>query len=200
MSLLQDRNGHPVTISKAVKKGQIRVKTIILEFGLLFLRYIGHLPSHTLRKLTYKLFGMQIPLNSSVYMGARFFNPSGIKLGHDTLIGQDSFLDGRAPLTIGNHVDIASNVQIYNDEHDIHDLEFSNSFGPVTIKDYVFIGPRAIILPGVTVGTGSVVAAGAVVTKDIPDYEIWGGVPAKKIGERTHKKLNYRLGRPMLFH
>jgi len=54
-------------------------------------------------------------------------------------------------------------------------------------------------LPGVKIGNGAVVAAGAVVTKDIPDFEIWGGVPAKKISERQLKNPNYRLGRPMLF-
>jgi maltose O-acetyltransferase len=69
----------------------------------------------------------------------------------------------------------------------------------VVIGDYVFIGPRAIILPNVKIGRGAVVAAGAVVTKDIPDFEIWGGVPAKKISDRKIKEPNYRLGRAMLF-
>jgi len=130
-------------------------------------------------------------------MGANFFKPWGITIGKDTIIGDHAFLDGRAPLTIGDHVGLASQVLIYNDEHDLYN-DYQNAFGPVTIKDYVFVGPRAIILPNVTIGKGSVVAAGAVVTKDIPDYEIWGGVPAKKIGDRP-KSLNYQLGRPMLF-
>ncbi|KKQ96441.1 MAG: Acetyltransferase, partial [Candidatus Woesebacteria bacterium GW2011_GWA1_39_12] len=69
----------------------------------------------------------------------------------------------------------------------------------VEIKDYVFIGPRAIILPGVSIGRGAVVAAGAVVTKNVPDFAIVGGVPAKVIGERKNKNLNYRLGRARLF-
>ena len=137
--------------------------------------------------------------SSTIHMGANFFKPSGVSIGLDTIIGDNCFLDGRASLTIGNHVDIASQVLIYNDEHDINSETFGNSFGSVTIKDYVFIGPRAIILPGVTIGKGAIVAAGAVVTKDIPDYEIWGGVPAKKISERKIKNLNYTLGRPMLF-
>jgi len=63
----------------------------------------------------------------------------------------------------------------------------------------VFIGPRAIILPGVTVGKGAVVAAGAVVTKDIPDFSIVGGVPAQIIGERKTKDLHYKLGRARWF-
>jgi maltose O-acetyltransferase len=200
MVLFHDRNGHALSARTSFYKGIVRIKTIFLEIQLLLLRYVGHIPIHFLRKLIYRFFGLNIPLDSTIYMGARFFKPSGIILGHDTLIGQDCFLDGRAPLIIGDHVDIASQVLIYNDEHNIHDQDFANSFGSVNISDYVFIGPRAIILPGVNIGSGAVVAAGAVVTKDIPSFEIWGGVPAKKIGDRTHKKLNYRLGRPMLFH
>ncbi|MDD3003028.1 MAG: DapH/DapD/GlmU-related protein, partial [Candidatus Shapirobacteria bacterium] len=81
----------------------------------------------------------------------------------------------------------------------IHSNNYENSFGPVEIGDYVFIGPRAIILPDIKIGKGAVVAAGAVVTKDIPDFEIWAGVPAKKIGDRKNQKPNYKLGRAMLF-
>jgi maltose O-acetyltransferase len=95
-------------------------------------------------------------------------------------------------------VDLASEVMIYNAHHDIHDPLFRHVLQPVVIEDYVFIGPRAIILPGVTIGKGAVVAAGAVVTKDVGEREIVGGVPAKKIGERT-TELNYKLGRADLF-
>ena len=77
--------------------------------------------------------------------------------------------------------------------------DYSNSFGPVTIGDYAFIGPRAIILPDISIGMGAVVAAGAVVTKNIPELEIWGGIPAKKIADRQIHHPAYRLGRPMLF-
>ena len=108
-------------------------------------------------------------------------------------------MDGRDKLTIGNHVDIASSVMIYNSEHNIESGDFMAVDGPVKIGDYVFVGPRAIILPGVTIGKGAVVAAGAVVTKDVPEYAIVGGVPAKIIGERKNKDLNYKLGRARLF-
>jgi len=63
----------------------------------------------------------------------------------------------------------------------------------------VFIGPRAIIMPGVKIGRGAVVAGGAVVTKDVPDFAIVGGVPAKVIGERKNKDPHYNLGRARLF-
>jgi maltose O-acetyltransferase len=191
--------GQPVTSKNLFPKVLNRLNTIFLEFWLLILRLVGYIPLHFIRKIFYLISGLKMPFDSNIYLGANFFNPSGITIGHDTLVGDHCFLDGRAPLTIGNHVGIASEVLIYNDEHNINSDDYSNSFGPVTIKDYVFIGPRVIILPGVTIGKGAVVAAGAVVTKSIPDFEVWGGVPAKKISDRTITNPGYQLGRPMLF-
>lgn len=196
---MQDREGHNLSFPQMIDKIVNRIRTILLEFWLLILRIIGHIPIHTIRKFFYILSGIKLPLSSTIHCGANFFNPEGIAIGEDTIIGDHCFLDGRAPLTIGSHTDIASEVLIYNDEHNIHDPQFGNSYGSVTIGDYVFIGPRAIILPGVKIGNGAVVAAGAVVTKDIPPLEVWGGVPAKKITDRRLKNLNYRLGRAMWF-
>lgn len=191
--------GQPITPSNFLPKIANRINTIFLEFWLMILRIVGFIPSHSIRKIFYLISGIKIPLDSTIHIGANFFNPSGITIGHDTIVGDNCFLDGRAPLTIGSHVGIASQVLIYNDEHNINSSDYSNSFGPVTIGDYVFIGPRAIILPNLTIGKGAVIAAGAVVTKNVPEYEIWGGVPAKKISDRASQNLNYQLGRPMLF-
>lgn len=191
--------GQDINASNIIPKAMNRIKTILLELTLLFLKCIGHIPIHTVRKLFYILAGVKLPYDSNIYMGANFFNPSGITIGHDSLIGNDCFLDGRAPLTIGNHTSLASQVLIYNDEHNIHSAKYENSFGPVTIGDYVFIGPRSIILPNIKIGRGAVIAAGAVVTKDIPDFEVWGGIPAKKISDRELKDPHYKLGRAMWF-
>jgi len=196
---MNEHVGQKVTAYNLIPKAINRLRTIFLEFWLLILRIVGFIPSHTLRKLFYTASGIKLSWSSTIHLGANFFHPSGISIGHNTIIGDHCFLDGRAPLHIGNHVDIASQVLIYNNEHDINSADFGNSFGPITIGDYVFIGPRAIILPNVNIGQGAIIAAGAVVTKDIPDYQIWGGVPAKKISDRSHHQLNYTLGRPMLF-
>ena len=132
-------------------------------------------------------------------MGASFFYLANIQIGTGTIIGGHVFLDGRDKLIIGNHVDIASGVMIYNSEHDINSEDFHAISAPVEIGDFVFIGPRAIILPGVKIGRGAVVAAGAVVTKDVTEDAIVGGGPAEGIGERKVKNLHYRLGRARLF-
>ncbi|OGC98301.1 hypothetical protein A2634_03725 [Candidatus Amesbacteria bacterium RIFCSPHIGHO2_01_FULL_48_32] len=178
-------------------KGITRLYNVGLDFELYFLYLVGHIPSHAIRKLFYRLAG--IKLEGTIHMFARFYDPKNISIGTDSIIGDHAFLDGRDALTIGNHVDIASQVTIYNSEHDINSDTFHATVAPVEIGDYSFIGPRAIILPGVKIGRGAVVAAGAVVTKDVPDFAIAGGVPAKIIGERENKDLHYRLGRARLF-
>ncbi|MDO8341432.1 hypothetical protein A2422_02235 [Candidatus Woesebacteria bacterium RIFOXYC1_FULL_31_51] len=165
----------------------------------MLLRWIGHFPSHSVRNLKYRIFGIKIGKGSTIHMWASFFDPKNITIGEDTIIGDHAFLDGRDKLTIGNHVDIASSVMIYNSEHDLGKVDFSAILAPVEIGDYVFIGPRVTIMPGVKIGKGAVIAGGAVVTKDVEDFTIVGGVPAKLIGERPIKDLNYKLGRARLF-
>lgn len=191
--------GKPLTMGEASKKGVNRVFNWILDFELLLVTWAGLVPSHLFRLFFYKLAGMKIGKDSRIHIGARFFDPSNIKIGQDSIIGDNIFLDGRNKLIIGNHVDIASSVMIYNSEHDINSADFHAISGPVEIGDYVFIGPRVTILPSVKIGKGAIVAAGAVVTKDVPEFMIVGGVPAQVIGERKVKDLNYKLGRARLF-
>ena len=176
-----------------------RISTILLEFENLILKCVGYVPSHYIRRFFYKLCGGKIGRGSAIHMGAVFYKISNIKIGKDTIIGENAVLDGREKISIGDHVDIASEVMIYNSQHDIHSGDFKAISVPVTIEDYVFIGPRAIILPGIKIGKGAVVAAGAVVTKDVPDFKIVGGVPAKEIGERENKDPKYKLGRAAWF-
>ncbi|HSD98658.1 MAG TPA: acyltransferase [Patescibacteria group bacterium] len=176
-----------------------RLDTIDMEFEMMVLRFVGHVPSHYVRRFFYRLGGMKIGKGSTIHTGATFYDTRNISLGQDTIIGENAVLDGRDKLKIGSHVDIASEVMMYNAEHDVQSDDFHAVSAEVIIGDYVFIGPRAIILPGVHVGNGAVVGAGAVVTKDIAENKIVGGVPAKEIGERNNKDLHYKLGRAAWF-
>lgn len=197
--MLQDKNGTKLSVNEALPKIHNRLFNYWLDFELMLLRWIGYIPSHFIRNTKYKFFGMKIGKGSTIHMWANFFDPRNIEIGNDTIIGDHAFLDGRDKLIIGNHTDIASQVMIYNSEHDLEKPDFSAIVAPVKVEDYVFIGPRVIIMPGVTIGKGAVVAGGAVVTKDVEPFTIVGGVPAKPIGERKTKALNYRLGRARLF-
>ena len=198
-SIFKDRMGHSLSWGQAIKKIFNRIYNYYLDLKVCLLWCLGYIPFHSIRKLLFSLAGVSIGPKSTIHIGARFYQPKNISIAKGTIIGDHVTLDGRAKLTIGNHVDIASEVMIFNSQHDIHSQDMKPEEKPVVIEDYVFIGPRSIILPGVTIKKGAVVAAGAVVTKDVPEKTIVAGVPAKEIGPRKIKKLNYKLGRARLF-
>lgn len=171
----------------------------------------GYVPSHTIRLFLYRtLFRIRIGKDSSVHWRAEFNQPAGVQIGHNTIIGNDAFLDGRMknflsyrkahgrPLIIGNNVSIAGEVRIYTMEHDIDSPDFAEVGAPVVIEDYVVIGTRVTILPGVHIGKGAVIASGAVVAGDVAAFDVVGGVPAKHIRERA-KNLHYTLKFARLF-
>lgn len=197
---MKDRMGRELTADQITQKAVNRGVNVFLDLELMILNFISSaIPFHSIRKFFFRAAGVKIGKNSYIHMGARFYLPINITIGEGTIIGDHCFLDGRAKLSIGDHVDIASQVLIYNSEHDINSDGFDPIEEPVEIDDYVFIGPRAIILPGVKIGRGAVVAAGAVVTSDVKPLAIVGGVPAKVIGERQNKNPHYKLGRARLF-
>lgn len=197
--VLVDRMGRQLSLDAAARKVVNRLYNYLLDLELLIVRVVGLVPVHTIRWFIYLAAGVKIDSGSHIHMGAQFFNPSGVTIGKGTIVGQNAFLDGRDKLEIGNHVAIASDVMIYNSEHDINSEDFRAIVAPVEIGDHVFIGPRAIILPGVKIGKGAIIAAGAVVTKDVDEFTIVGGIPAQKIGERNLKDPKYKLGRARLF-
>ncbi|MFZ5366150.1 MAG: acyltransferase [Patescibacteria group bacterium] len=197
--IFTDKHGNKLTVKEAFRRAFVRFYNWWLDFRIFIINYSGWCPFWFWRRFIYRLAGLRIGRGSKVHVFCRFFEPGNIEIGEDTIIGNNAFLDGRAPLKIGNHVDIASEVMIYNSEHDVHDEYMRAVEEPVTIEDYAFIGPRVIILPGIKIGRGAVVAASAVVTHDVSPGKIVGGVPAREIGERKIKDYHYRLGRARLF-
>jgi len=199
MKTFKDKMGRELSSEQIGEKISTRIKAYFLDFELLLLRWVGYIPSHCFRLFCYRLAGIKLGQGSTIHMAANFFQPRGIEIGEGTIVGDHCFLDGRSKLKIGSHTAIASQVLIYNSKHKIDDPEFKAVEMPVEIGDYVFIGPRSIILPGVKIGKGAVVAAGAVVTKDVLPGQVVGGIPAKEIKRRELKDFAYRLGRARLF-
>jgi acetyltransferase-like isoleucine patch superfamily enzyme len=153
---------------------------------------IGWLPGHSLRRWLYHWLGIQIGEKTSIHRGCRFYAPHNVRIADHTVINRDVLLDGRSGLEVGANVSISEGAMILTLEHDPNSPEFAARGAKVVIGDYVFIGARAIILPGATVGRGAVVAAGAIVTHEVAEYQIVGGVPARLIGQRN-PDLRYNL-------
>ena len=161
----------------------------LLQFSALI---TGYIPSHVIRHVFYRqIFKMQVPSDSIIYRCCRLVSPSGIRIGHNSIIGDRCVLDGRSNLIIGNNVNIGGDTHIHTMEHDINSPTFASIGGPVNIGDNVYLGTNVIILPDVTIGEGAVVASGAVVTKDVEPWTLVGGVPAKFIKKRP--KVKYTL-------
>jgi len=136
---------------------------------------------------------LRIPVGkrSSVHMGC-FITGRRIRIGDHTAINRNCYLDGRAGITIGSSVSISPEVYVMSLSHDAQSADFRPVGREVVIEDYVWIGSRAIVLPGVTLSKGCIVGTGSVVTKDVPPYAVVAGVPAKQIGERP-KDLSYQV-------
>lgn len=113
----------------------------------------------------------------------------GLIIGDNVGISQNAFIGVRGKVSIGNNVIMGPYVVIYAANHNFDDpnsliIEQGENRKGITIEDDCWLGARSVVLDGVTVGKGSVVAAGCVVTKDVPPYSVVGGVPGKIIKKR----------------
>lgn len=167
---------------------------------------ISHIPSYTIRHGWYrKVLGWTVGSGASILMGQHIqmagARSSGKKvvIGNDSVINQGCLLYTTGGLVIGEHVSISSGVWLVTGTHDIHHPHFPDYYKPIVIQNYVWIGMRATILGGVTIGEGSVVMAGAVVTRDVPPYSVVGGVPARVVSERQLRDPAYTLNFRPLF-
>ncbi|HXZ98798.1 MAG TPA: acyltransferase [Candidatus Binatia bacterium] len=169
--------------------------------GYLTNHLVNRIPSHSLRRGWYRrALGIEVGTGAGLLMGLRlwFYGPgqvrrAGTRIGAGTRINRDCALDTRGGLRIGDHVSISPEVVILTADHDRDDPEFPLRHRAVVIEDHVWIGMRAMILPGVRIGRGAVVAAGAVVSRDVEPLTVVAGIPARPVGRRDPGVLDYAL-------
>jgi acetyltransferase-like isoleucine patch superfamily enzyme len=139
-----------------------------------------------------------ISIGSNVYIGhyaiLRAYDRAGLAIGDDSWIGQLCYVNAAGGVEIGSRVGIGPGVKIMSSEHSeegrsVPVLLCELEFAPVRIEDDCDLGMGAVVLPGRKVGRGSIVGAGAVVTRDVEPYSIVAGVPARKIGMRPERNL-----------
>lgn len=153
--------------------------------------FLYNFPSKRFRNYMLRKMGMTFEGDARIYAGFHIRNPKGIVLGKGVSIGPKVLLDGRNGLTIEEGAVIGYGAIIWTLNHDYNDIHFCGKGAPVTIGRRAWICSNSIILPGITIGEGAVVASGAVVTHDVEPYTIVGGIPAKVIGKRAEKEYDY---------
>jgi acetyltransferase-like isoleucine patch superfamily enzyme len=159
---------------------------------------VNKIPIHFFRKSIYKVSGIKIGLGTSIHMNT-YVNRFAINIGENSVINRGCYLDGRGGLTIGNNVSISPNVQLLTASHDPDSPGFSYITKSIIVEDFVWIGTGALILPGVVLKKGTVVAAGSVVTKSTEPMSIIGGNPARFIRERKSSLRYHCKWRPPFF-
>jgi acetyltransferase-like isoleucine patch superfamily enzyme len=167
---------------------------------------ISCIPSYTLRHAWYhRVLSWYIGPNAAVLMGqyvhSRNLRRSGkrVSIGAGTVIDHGCLLCTAGGLLIGENVYIAPGVWLLNESRDVNDPQSAETHQPIVIDDYAWIGPRAIILGGVTIGRGAIVQAGALVTQDLEPNRVVGGVPGRVVGMRELLNPSYSLNYRPLF-
>lgn len=126
--------------------------------------------------------------NNVIQSGFRFGLKDTVKIGNNCQINEDVYIQSAV---IGDHVLIAQHVALLAVTHNFENLDMpileqgSTKPNPVVVEDKVWIGRNVIVMPGIRLGKGSIIGAGAVVTKSVPAYAIVGGVPAKVLKYRN---------------
>jgi maltose O-acetyltransferase len=172
---------------------------LALTFSYILARFIPNLPNlrvgqrmrENLCKIIFRKCGKNINIEKNVYFGLG----NSIEIGSNSGMGKNAYISnigGGGEVIIGNNVMMAPDVCILTKSHEFSDIKIPMNMqksysSTVIIEDDVWIGIRTIILPGVKIGKGSIIGAGAVVTKDEPSYSIVGGIPAKIIKSRLNK-------------
>lgn len=143
------------------------------------------------KRFALRLAGANIGKNVRICSSVRIIGNSSLTIGNDTWIGHGTWIFCSAPIIIGDNVNIAPLCYVGTGTHRI-DLESKSIAGvgvslPIAIRDGAWICARAMILPGVTIGEKSVLAAGTVANKNVPAYVMVGGIPAKVVKEFTNQ-------------
>jgi putative colanic acid biosynthesis acetyltransferase WcaF len=152
---------------------------------LFYNRIVTHIPFNPLRIWWLRRLGARLGDHVYLFGSSEVLAPGGLEIPGNCHIGRYCQIDARGGIRFGTNVVIAGHCLLLTADHDPEDSGFEGRLGGIVINDRVWIGSRATILKGVTIGEGAVVAAGATVTRDVPPWSIVAGVPAKITGKRS---------------
>lgn len=172
------------------KKNYIRFKT---RLSAIFLRINKFIILNKLRMFIYKkILGLNIGENSIIWCGNIFNDITDTKIGKNVIIGPNNVFLIRGGIDIGNNVNLSGFSFFISQSHNYNDPYGHTTIAKIVIKDNAWVATASTILPGVIIGEGAVVAAGSVVVRNVPNYAVVAGNPAKIVGKRN-KEIKYVL-------
>jgi len=145
------------------------------------------IPSSSFRVLLLRMFGARIGSGVVIKPGVRVKYPWRLTIGDNSWVGEDAWIDNLGEVTIGVNACISQGAYLCTGNHDWADPAFGLIVEPITAGPGSWIAARATICPGVSLGEGSVAAAGSVVSRNVPAWEIHAGTPAVRVGIRRLK-------------
>jgi len=147
-----------------------------LFLGLPLLR--SAIPFSGIKCLVLRIFGAKVGRSVVIKPGVRVKYPWRIRIGDHVWIGEDSWIDNLTDIEIEDNVCLSQGVYLCTGNHDWSDQAFGLRIAPIHLSSGCWVGAKGFLLPGVCIGAGGVAAAGSVVLKNIPPWEIHGGNPA----------------------
>lgn len=160
-----------------------RIKSFLGGLKLYVLNHlVNKIPCWLIRKFFYRASGVKLGKKSRIGLNTVLLKPSKIRIGEDSVVNENCFLDGRGNLVIGDHVSISSFSKIITASHTLDSFEFICC--PLTIDDYVWIGTGAIVIGDGKLSSYSIVGAGAVLKGSTIEKGIYIGNPAKLLKTR----------------
>jgi putative colanic acid biosynthesis acetyltransferase WcaF len=142
-------------------------------------------PSSSLKVLALRLFGAKVGHGVNIKPGISVKYPWNVEIGDYAWIGENAWLDSLSPIKVGAHACVSQGVYCCTGNHDWTDPAFGLIVKPINIENGAWVGARSVVLPGVTVASHSVVAAGSVLAKSTEPYMIYAGNPAVAVKKRT---------------
>lgn len=162
--------------------------------------FITYIPFHFIRLFYYKhIMKFKIGKGSSIHLGCKFTAVTEFYMGKNSTINQYCRIDNRGGITIQDNVSLSPCVNLITADHDVYAFDCAGRQKEIVIKDYVFIGSDAMVLPGVVMEEGSVLGAKSLLTKPTLAYGIYVGIPAQ-LKDKRPTDLDYSASYKRWFH
>jgi putative colanic acid biosynthesis acetyltransferase WcaF len=152
-------------------------------------------PMHAWRAFLLRCFGASLGSNCRIYSKCRIWAPWNLRCDEGASVAEDAVIYNAAPVHLGSHAIVSQGAYLCAATHDMDDPAFPMITAPIFIGAYAWICARACVLPGVSVREGAVLGLGSIATKDLEAWQVYVGMPARRVRERKRNPAAAKTGR-----